>query len=67
MGQLINVYSSPQPDTPTLTQEPKPISGATVLPGNYLLSVSYSKTNCPPDAAGCVHSDTVSTATLTAQ
>jgi hypothetical protein len=67
MGQLIDVYASPQPDGPSLTQEPTPIPGATLTPGNYLLSVSYSKTNCPPDAAGCVHSDAVSAATLTAK
>jgi hypothetical protein len=64
-GLLTNKYTSPQPNGSALTQEPAPIPGKLLMmPGNYLLSVSYSKSNCPRDAAGCVHANTVSTATL---
>jgi hypothetical protein len=67
-GQLINAYTSPKPAGPTVTQELVPVPGISAgMPVNYVLSVSYSKTNCSPDAAGCVQSNTVSTATLVAQ
>jgi hypothetical protein len=67
-GQLINAYTSPKPAGPIVTQELVPIPGISGgMPVNYVLSVSYSKTNCSPDAAGCVQSNTVSTAALTAQ
>jgi hypothetical protein len=61
---LASVYVSPQPDPPDQTTE-------TIVPGldagSYLLNVSYSKTNCPATADGCVQANTVSAGAFAAQ
>jgi hypothetical protein len=44
------------------------IPGAKIQrPGSYILNVAYSKTNCPFTADGCVYSDAVAVAAITAQ
>jgi hypothetical protein len=52
-----SVYVSPQPDPPDEVEE---TVEAGLPQGSYLLNVSYSKTNCPATADGCVQANTVS-------
>jgi len=59
-----SVYVSPQPDPPDSVQE---TVQAGVAAGRYLLNVSYSKTNCPLTASGCVQANTVAAANFTAE
>ena len=60
---LASVYISPEPDPPDEVEE---TVEAGLPAGSYLLNVSYSKTNCPPTADGCVQANTVSAENITA-
>jgi len=60
---LAGVYASPQPDPPDQTEE---TVEAGLEAGTYVLNVSYSKTNCPATADGCVQANSVSADSFTA-
>ncbi len=56
-------FVSPEPAAPDVVEE---TVEAGLPPGSYLLDVSYSKTNCPATADGCVQANTVAAVNLTA-
>jgi hypothetical protein len=57
------VYTSPNPDPPSITQETIPQGTLTQL-GGYLINVVSSKANCPPALSGCVYAGTVAAGTI---
>jgi hypothetical protein len=61
---LASVYASPEPDPPDEVEET--VAAGRLPKGSYLLNVSYSKTNCPATADGCVQANTVSAGSFTA-
>jgi len=62
-GALASVFVSPEPAAPDEVEE---TVEAGLPQGSYLLDVSYSKTNCPAIADGCVQANTVAAVNLTA-
>lgn len=60
---LASVFISPEPVAPDEVEE---TVEAGLPQGSYLLDVSYSKTNCPTTADGCVQANTVAAVNLTA-
>jgi hypothetical protein len=64
-GGWKNVYTSPQPNAPSVTSEKIP--GGKLTPGQYLLNVGLATANCPASADGCVFASAIAAAQFTLQ